>query len=687
MPSSLIRGLRVNANREAMRLRSASITAASQDIGEIPPCKNPARRAAALANYQCYLETYYGHRFPLKWSKDHVKTITAIEKAIRDGESCAVAMPRGSGKTTLLEPAPSWAIFNGYWRFGVLIASSAPKSLEILDSFKSELRTNELLAEDFPEYCYPLRALQDEPRRCKGQKYQGKLTGIRWAPHMIRFAAIPDRGCPGGIIYASGMTAALRGLRLTLASGAVVRPDGAIVDDPQTDASARSLSQTTQRMRLIQGAIRGMAGPGRSLSIFAAVTVIQPDDLADQLLDPQKTGWRSIRTKSLYSFPTNIDLWNQYQEKRREGAALGDSEVAAAFYVQHREAMDAGADVAWPERVSAGKVSALQELMEYHLDDPEAFAAEHQQEPLYHDQTTRHLDAAFVSAKVNGRGRGEVPPICPFLVAYIDTHDKALYWSVLAFEQNMTAYVVDYGTCPDQSTREFTLAGIQRTLRRKYPGTGTDAAILAGGNDLVAQLLARRFPKGTHVAAIDLVMADTGYKPEIWQDIKTKHQTLRLTRGVGIRASTKPMIEWDRRPGEVIGSHWLTPPPKRREHAVTQIDVNHWKSAVLEAVTTSTGDKGSLSFFGDARVRHTLYAMHLDAETFVETEGWGRKVVEWKSKVNEPDNHWFDCTVGCFVGASMLGAHPDGAPVATRGRARKRYTQADLMKRRSAHAR
>ena len=44
------------------------------------------------------------------------------------------------------------------------------------------------------------------------------------------------------------------------------------------------------------------------------------------------------------------------------------------------------------------------------------------------------------------------------------------------------------------------------------------------------------------------------------------------------------------------------------------------------------------------------------AEYRVRTEARGRKVDEWKLPRSKPDNHWFDCLVGCAVAASMLGA-------------------------------
>ena len=49
-------------------------------------------------------------------------------------------------------------------------------------------------------------------------------------------------------------------------------------------------------------------------------------------------------------------------------------------------------------------------------------------------------------------------------------------------------------------------------------------------------------------------------------------------------------------------------------------------------------------------------AEQLTAEYFVKTEGRGRTVDEWKSRPEQPDNHWFDCLVGCTVAGSIQGA-------------------------------
>ena len=67
------------------------------------------------------------------------------------------------------------------------------------------------------------------------------------------------------------------------------------------------------------------------------------------------------------------------------------------------------------------------------------------------------------------------------------------------------------------------------------------------------------------------------------------------------------------------------------------------------------------------------------SETWVETQGHGRTVHEWSLRPAKPDNHWFDCLVGCAAAASMLGvkaAGMDDKPA----RQRKRYTQESLAR-------
>ena len=67
--------------------------------------------------------------------------------------------------------------------------------------------------------------------------------------------------------------------------------------------------------------------------------------------------------------------------------------------------------------------------------------------------------------------------------------------------------------------------------------------------------------------------------------------------------------------------------------------------------------------FGRDSNKHQLLAEHITAEYWVKTEARGRVVDEWKLRAGGPDNHWFDCLVGCAVAASIQGAVLPGTDV------------------------
>lgn len=651
------------SNREAARLRSRSLAAAAQELGDIPEPKNPERRSAALANFQTFLLSYFPHRFFLKFSKDHEDLCAEVQASIEQGESCSAAMPRASGKTTIIELAPVWGYLAGHVRFGVLVAATAGKAGDILESIKTELLRNDELAEDFPEVCIPIRQIDDEARRCKGQRYKGERTGIEWTASHIRFAEIPGRA-RGGIIMADGMSAAIRGLRKALRDGELLRPDCVLVDDPQTDQSAKSESMTLDRWNLLFSAIRGLQGVVSKISVFAMVTIIRKNDLADRLTDPEKVSWRIIKTKSINKFPDNMDKWREYFRVMREDKALGGSSRLNDFYLKNRKELESGAEVAWPERITKGKVSALQGFMEYFLDNPKGFMAEHQQEP--EDDLVSSgvvlVDQATFAKKTNGHNRGIIPPDTVATVMYIDTHDNALFWTILAATPDMTPFVVDYSTWPEQSYFDFQLSSMPRTLKHEYPEiTNKDARIYRAAYDLVEYAVNLKLERwdGRKVH-LDAVMADTGYKPAVWQKVKDHFAPLTLTKGIGLRTTQKSMAEWDDKPERRVGHHWVKQYVRGREHPVVLIDVNHWKTVASESMALPIAAAGSLTLYGDKHEYHDLFASHMTAEVWSLDVGEERTVNKWEPKPNAPDNHWFDCVVGCFVGFNMIGLHPPG---------------------------
>ena len=679
---------RYHKHRERARSRSAAITLVGQEIGAIPPIRDLARRRRADDDFRFFCETYFRKVFCLAWSADHLRVIAKIERVVRERETLAVAMPRGSGKTSLCLAAVEWAILAGHHPFVYLVAATQEAAVDdLLANIKSHFTGNALLRQDYPEALEPIRRLDGESRRCSGQRYYGVPTQIEWGMEEIVMPTIPGSPSSGAIIRVSGLTGHIRGALRGRADGTSVRPTLVICDDPQTDQSARSPLQTAERLAIINGAIKGLAAAGQRTAIIVPCTVIRAGDLADQLLDRQRhPEWQGERTKMVYAFPTNEKLWAEYARLRAENLrAGGNGREVVEFYRASREAMDAGAQVAWPERFNRDELSAVQHAMNLRQDNPVAFASEYQNEPIQDQLAESILTPDDVAARFNGRRRGEVPLPCSTVTMFIDVHDKALFYCVAAWQEDFTGYIIDYGTWPDQRRPWFTLEAAPHTLARAYPGAGPDGAIQAGLEALVGRYLAHEWPRAGKggVLRIEKCLVDMGYKPGLIAAVKHKAggAAMVLAKGVGIRAGSRPMSMYKRRPGEVHGHNWYFPNVKgTQEFPHVAADVNWWKSFVHARLSVTPGDPGALTLFGHSAADHALFAEHVaGAETWTLTHGHGRDVQEWKLKPARPDNHWLDCLVGVAVAASICGAKLPGhetRPV----RQRKRYTQEDFRR-------
>ncbi len=280
------------------------------------------------------------------------------------------------------------------------------------------------------------------------------------------------------------------------ADGHPARPSLVVLDDPQTDESARSISQCATRESILAGAVLGLAGPGKKIAGVMPCTVIRPDDMADRILDRNKhPQWQGERTKMVYSFPSNETLWSKYAEIRAESlrAERGLTD-ATEFYRQHQEEMDAGAVVAWRERFNHDELSAVQHAMNLRLQDERAFWAEYQNEPLPEESPQEDdLSADQIAAKINRLKRGDVPVGCNQLTMFIDVQGALLFYLVAAWEDDFTGYVIDYGAYPDQRRPYFTLRDARPTLSEVAKGAGLEGSIYAGLEELTGQFLGREW--------------------------------------------------------------------------------------------------------------------------------------------------------------------------------------------------
>jgi Phage terminase large subunit (GpA) len=661
-------------HKERARERNAEQSHSGRDIGALPAVVNRERKARAALDFAYFLKAYFPWTFSLDFASDHLKVTKRCQEAATVGGLFALAMPRGSGKTSICEALCVWATLYGHRRFIALIGADASAAAQMLDSIKTELEVNELLAEDFPEVCYPVGRLEGIANRCAGQLHLGERTHITWTDKVIVLPTIAGSPASGAIIKIAGITGRIRGMKFKRADGQSVRPDLAVVDDVQTDSSANSPAQCAKLERVLAGAVLGLAGPGSKIAGVFPCTVIREGDAADRILDRSKyPQWQGERMKMVYAWPERMDLWEEYGQRRREElAAGGDGSKATAWYVERRPAMDAGGQVAWEQRHNPDEVSALQHAMNLRFADQEgseaAFFAEYQNDPLPPAKADdEDLTAEQIAGKFNGMARREVLPATTHLTAFVDVQQAALFYTVCAWEQDFTGYVVDYGTWPDQKRAQFTLRDIKKTLATETKVAGLEAQIYAGLEALADELLGREWAPGVRVERL-LVDANWGQSTDVVKQWcrQTKYSaSVMPSHGKYIGASTRPITDRKKKPGERMGINWVIPLPTR----VGQVrhvlfDTNYWKSFLSSRLAVPMGGRGCLSLFGKTPGTHRLLAEHLTAEYRVKTQGRGREVDEWKARPGHPDNHWLDCVVGAAVAASIQGVSLESLPAA-----------------------
>ena len=652
--------------RNAERDRQAEQSLAGRDIGPLPEVVNPDRKAACERNFQLFCESYFPETYSLAWSPDHLKVIEKNETAVLRGGLFALALPRGSGKTTITESAALWSMLYGHREFVVLIGATESAALELLDSLKTELEVNVRLAEDFPEVCYPVAQLEGIANRCAGQLYKGERTRITWTSNEIVLPTVEGSRASGIIVRVAGITGRIRGMKFKRSDGRNVRPSLVVIDDPQTSESAGSLEQTRKRVRVLAGDILGLAGPGQKISGIMPCTIIRPGDMADIILNRNThPDWNGEKTRMVYRFPTNMKLWEEYAEIRAEALRTeGNFQKATEFYLANREAMDAGAEVSWEARFNHDEVSALQHAMNLKFQDEAAFMSEYQNDPLPDDTADDSLlSVDEICAKINGLARRRVPLKCDRLTMFVDVQKALLFYVVIAWAEDFTGAVIDYGSWPDQHRHEYSLADANPSIQTLFPKAGFEGALYAALSALTDECLGREWEREDGaVLKIEraLVDANWGQSTDVVYQFcrQSSHAGVILpSHGRYVGASSKPMTEYRKQQGDRLGFNWMIPNVAGKR-AIRHViyDTNYWKSFIHARLAVPVGDKGSLTLYGRIPGAHQLFAEHLTAEYRVKTQGRGRTVDEWKLKPQSHDNHFLDCVAGCAVCGSMLGA-------------------------------
>lgn len=672
--------------------RQAANAKAHNNIGPIPACVDPERRAACEADAELFYKTYFPEVFPLPFSDDHREFIATAEQVIEFGGIVPLVMARASGKTALCRRLVLRAILYGKREYVFLINADAPLANRSLDAIKGELRFNPLLYEDFPEVCHPIRKLEGKAIRATSQHLNGVPTRIVWTEGRLVFPTVEGSIASGAIIDVAGIEGQIRGRNVLRSDGKEIRPDYFVLDDPQTHASAHSDSQVETREQILMSDIIHGAGPTQTITGIIPCTVIRKGDLADRILDKKRhPEFRGRRFKAIYAMPKNGRAWERYAEVLRDALEEeDDTGKVNAYYEEHRAELEEGAIVAWPERKKEGYATALQELMELKILNPEVFASEYQGEPLERSELKSDLTPELLASKLNRLERGTVAANTQAITAFIDIQQNLLYYVVCAWSEGFAGSVIDYGTWPDTGRSMFKLAQIDRDfLAKATKRANLEEQLYAGMQALTSLLIGASWRRdGTDTnAKLGMCLIDRNW-PEstnvVYEFCRQSPFSALLMPSQGTYYGAKRMALSDRqlKEGSRRGLEWEIPaiaPGRPVKHIVW--DTNFWKNFVLARLTAPMGARGCLSVFGyprgaadvgkvDPRM-HRMFFDHLRSERRTAVEANGRSVDEW-DKIPGEDNHWFDGLVGSAVAASVLGVGLGTVHAATAEQARPR---------------
>ena len=227
----------------------------------------------------------------------------------------AIAAPRGEAKSTIVTQLFTlWCIILELKKYPVIIMDSIDQAYPMLEAIKAELCWNPRLKMDFPDACGPGRVWQ-----------MGTIltaTDIK--------------------VQVAGSGKKLRGLR-----HGPYRPDLAILDDIENDELVRNPDQRDKLDNWLKKTVLPLGGAGAKFDVIYIGTILHYDSVLSRTL--KNPLWRRKRFKALIEWPSDMTLWDRWEEILRNNDEDGEA-LARAFYEMHRDDMEAGAAVSWSAR-------------------------------------------------------------------------------------------------------------------------------------------------------------------------------------------------------------------------------------------------------------------------------------------------------------------------------------------------
>lgn len=302
---------------------------------------------------------YMGDYFDLSPSAMHEFLWDRIDRLhYQQDERVSLIAPRGGGKTSIGTKANATrAIVQEAASYIMLISDTFQQSQQNLSAIKEQLTENESLATDYPWAC--------------GE-------GPVWSETRI----VTKNGI---LVEALGTGAKIRGR-----TRGKNRPDLIICDDLENDELVESPEGRRKRKWWFNRALLPAVARGGNVMVIG--TALHPDDLIQNL--KKSPGWEHHLFRSIVNEPDRQDLWKEFREllsrptPDKETKQKNESD-ARALYRHHRNVMDAGAELLWPESESLLDLMILRTV----IGEP-AFQSEKQGNPVS-SKTSEFADELF----------------------------------------------------------------------------------------------------------------------------------------------------------------------------------------------------------------------------------------------------------------------------------------------------
>jgi len=364
----------------------------------LDPNKKEYRKKRQKKDFHYFRNTYFPHYYTLDGKSGLQENLEQTYYKIVDPVklfplSFAKAAPRANGKSTDASLAfPIWCIVNDFKKFITIFSDAIELTETLIEAIKAELEENPQLLADFPE-----------------------MMG------MTKNWKIGDIVTANGIrIKGYGTAKKVRGVK-----HGVYRVDLAIIDDLENDTNVKSRKQRDKLEDWLDEAVENLGGANGTMDILYIGTILHRDSVLARKL--KLKFWNPVIFRTLISYPTNMDMWEEYGELFRH-VSIDD---AHNYYMEHKAIMDQGAIRLWD-------AISLEYIMQKRAKNNKAFQKEQQNNPnsenqkfnsstfevISHTQMPK-LDRVFFY--VDAKGDSMVGDYCGFIGAGLNNTTMKLY--------------------------------------------------------------------------------------------------------------------------------------------------------------------------------------------------------------------------------------------------------------------